>query len=334
MLTELFERRLVIVLGKGGVGKTTLSAGLALCAARRGLRVLAMETDSRAPLAAPFGVHPSFDPVEVEPRLSTMVLDGGRALDEYLGLVLRARAVLKAVFASRLYQFFVQAAPGLRELMMLGKVYYEVSQKKDDARQWDLVIVDAPASGQALSLLKMPTAARATFGNSIVGHEADNIGRMLHDRRICALVEVATPETLAVSELIESRKALAAIDLHPAAVVLNRAFAVNYNASDLDTFRRRAESSGKYHHLDALIEIARGELERAGYTPKAHAELSRHARSALLETPDFTNLHGSALLSELASFFASRLNIDHQRHGAAGDDRTAASGRNVQDGME
>ena len=114
MLTRLFERRLIVVLGKGGVGKSATSAALAVCAARQGIRTLLMETDSRAPSAGALGVERSFKPVPVRAGFSTMVLEGGHALDEYLALVLPARAVLKAVFANRLYQFFVQAAPGLR----------------------------------------------------------------------------------------------------------------------------------------------------------------------------------------------------------------------------
>lgn len=315
MLSELLERRVLILLGKGGVGKSTLSAALASCAAQRGIRTLVMETDFRAPMASVLGVKPSFDPVETSAGFSTMILDGSHALDEYLGLVLPGRAVLKAVFANRFYQFFVQAAPGLRELMMLGKVYYEVAQKDRSEARWDLVIVDAPASGQALSLLKMPTAARATFGASIVGQEADNIERMLHDKSLCAIVEVTTPETLAVSELIETQKDLAAIGLPPAAIFLNRAIHVEYDANDIAAFAERAASPGKIRNLDQLTRIARAELARAAQTPKARAKLARHGDSQILEIPDFPDYQSRFLLNHLASFFDKRLNSP-ARHGA------------------
>ena len=316
MLTQLFERRLIVVLGKGGVGKSTTSAALATCAARQGLRTLLMETDSRAPLAAALGVEPSFAPVPVRAGFSTMVLEGGHALDEYLALVLPGRAVLKAVFSSRLYQFFVQAAPGLRELMMLGKVCYEVSPK-DRHPRWGLVVVDAPASGQALSLLKMPTAARATFGTSIVGQEADNIERTLHDRRLCAIVEVTTPETLAVSELLETQKALAAIELPPAAIFLNRAATTDFQAGDVTQFARRAAATHPLRHLEQLTAAARAELERAAQTPRAHAKLARLSRASIVEIPDFPGHTAVTLVAHLASFFASRLNSGGVRHDAA-----------------
>src|SRR5258708_38119407 len=132
MRDALLADRVLIVLGKGGVGKSTLSAALAKVATLSGPRALIMERDARAPLASTFGVAPSFVPTQVAHNLSLMTLDGRAALEEYLRLVVPGRMVLKAVFASRLYQFFVQAAPGLRELMMLGKVYYE--SKDDDGK--------------------------------------------------------------------------------------------------------------------------------------------------------------------------------------------------------
>ncbi len=329
MLTQLFERRLLVVLGKGGVGKSTLSAGLALSAARSGIRTLLMETDARAPIAAALGVGRSFEPIKIRGGLWTMVLDGGHALDEYLGLVLPARTLLKAVFANRLYQFFVQAAPGLRELMMLGKVYYEVERAGRARDAWELIVLDAPASGQAISLLRMPAATRATFGTSIVGQEADNIQRMLHDRAKCALIEVTTPDALAVSELLETQKALASDGLRPAAVFLNRAVALPFASADVATFSHRAKSIPSLHHVEQLADISKAELLRASYTPRARTAIARHTRSPILEIPEFAGEHGLALFSHLASFFAEGLNVDEARHGAVKGGRTAESGRNA-----
>src|SRR6202030_4055815 len=107
-------------------------------------------------------------------------------------LVVPGRMLLKAVFSSRLYQFFVQAAPGLRELMMLGKVFYDAGLTDATLPGPHIIAADAPASGQAMSLLKMPTAAVSTFGDSVVGKEARNISQMLRDCRNCAIVQVTT----------------------------------------------------------------------------------------------------------------------------------------------
>src|SRR3984957_9108881 len=145
MLNEILGRRVLIVLGKGGVGKSTLSAAIAKLATISDAHALVMECDARAPLAATFGVAASFVPTQVAHNLSLMTLDGRAALEEYLRLVVPGRMLLKAVFASRIYQFFVQAAPGLRELMMLGKVYYEFERDDVQSPTRRVIIVDAPA---------------------------------------------------------------------------------------------------------------------------------------------------------------------------------------------
>src|SRR5271154_5039056 len=129
MLNEILARRELIVLVKGGVVKSTLSAAIAKLATLSGARALIMECDGRAPLAATFGGTPSFVPAQVAGHLALMTLDGRAALEDYLRVVVPGGMLLKGVFASRLYQFFVQAAPGLRELMMLGKIYYEADRK-------------------------------------------------------------------------------------------------------------------------------------------------------------------------------------------------------------
>src|SRR5262249_48829373 len=203
-----------------------------------------------------------------------------------------------------------------RELMTRGKVWYGLSSKDHRAR-WGLVVVDAPASGQALSLLKMPSAARATFGASVVGQEAENIERTLHDRKLCAIVEVTTPETLAVSELLETQKALATMDFPPAAIFLNRAATTDFSAGDVMQSAGRAEGIRGLRHLEQLTQAARAELARAAQTPKAHAKLARLSRASIMEIPECPARNAETLITHLASFFASRLNIRGVRHDAA-----------------
>ena len=223
------------MLGKGGVGKSMVSAAIAKMLAASGTHALIMECDTRAPLAQVFGVAASFEPQEVAPDISLMTLDGRRADSRSIcASWCRSRMLLKAVFASRLYQFFVQAAPGLRELMMLGKIYYEAGRNTAKASHRGVIIVDAPASGQAMSLLKMPTAARTTFTDSVVGKEASNISKMLRDRRHCAIVQVTTADALSVAETNrDSRRALSRIHLAPAAVFFNRMVASDFDANDI-----------------------------------------------------------------------------------------------------
>jgi len=307
MLKELLNHRALILLGKGGVGKTSAGAALALTAAQSGDRVLVMECDSHAPMTSLFGHKRSFEPVEVAPNLHLMCLDGRHSLEEYLRLVLPGRAVLNVVFSSRLYQYFVQAAPGLRELMMLGKLYYEVEQNPKSQALWSKVILDAPASGQALNLLKMPLAAHETFGESIVGREARNITRMLRDQGQCAIVQVTTPDSLSLTETLDTHAALGAIGLKVAAVILNRRNPASFASADIERFARNPRLRRRLKTMDHLCELARAELERASVSRHALAQLKERIQSPVIELAEHRGLAGLELVKELAAELARQL---------------------------
>jgi anion-transporting ArsA/GET3 family ATPase len=304
MLNEILAHRVLIVLGKGGVGKSTLSAAIAKAATISGARALIMECDARAPLAATFGVAPSFVPTQVAHNLALMTLDGRAALEEYLRLVVPGRMLLKAVFASRLYQFFVQAAPGLRELMMLGKVFYDAGRTDSKAPARNVIVVDAPASGQAMSLLKMPTAARATFGDSVVGKEASNISKKLRDRRNCAIVQVTTADSLSISETIETHVQLSSIHLAPAAVLFNRMPESKFNADDVSALTNRRGPDLRKKDLEHLAELAKSELNRAAEARKAIAKIRKETGGPVFEIAEHGELGGIDLIERIAADLA------------------------------
>jgi anion-transporting ArsA/GET3 family ATPase len=304
MLNEILARRVLIVLGKGGVGKSTLSAAIARLANMSGDRALVMECDARAPLAATFGVPSSFAPTEVAPNLALMTLDGRAALEEYLRLVVPGGMLLKAVFASRLYQFFVQAAPGLRELMALGKVFYDADQIDANTPARRIIIVDAPASGQALSLLKMPAAARSTFGDSVVGKEARNISRMMRDRRNCAIILVTTADGLSISETIETHAQLTSMHLAPAAVLFNRMPPSDFDTGDVAALANRRGPHLRKKDLEHLAELAKSALNRASGARKALAKISAETGGPVLEIGEYGRLSGIELIDQIAADLA------------------------------
>src|SRR5271156_5447743 len=304
MLNEILARRVLIVLGKGGVGKSTLSAAIARLATLSDAHALIMECDTRAPLAATFGVESSFAPTPVAHNLALMTLDGRAALEEYLRLVVPGRMLLKAVFASRIYQFFVQAAPGLRELMMLGKVYYEADRDGGKAAAPRIIVVDAPASGQAMSLLKMPTAARSTFGDSVVGKEASNISKMLRDRRNCAIIQVTTADSLSISETIETHAQLSSLHLAPAAVLFNRIPASEFDAGDVAALTNRRAPHSRKKDLEHLADLAKSELNRASDAHKAIAKIRAESAASVLEIAEHGGLSGIALIDRIAADLA------------------------------
>src|SRR5205807_2118655 len=131
---------------------------------------------------------------------------------------------------------------------------------------------------------------------------ADNISRMLRDHKLCALIEVTTPEALAVSELLETFKSLSEISLRPETILLNRTVTAGYSSSDVDNFAREARTEANRRDIDHLVEIAKAELARAAQSPAARSEITRHTHTPVLDVPEFPGLAGKNLLDQLASF--------------------------------
>ncbi len=141
-----------------------------------------------------------------------LAVSGQAALEEYLRLILPVKRVLRTVFESRLYQYFVAAAPGLKELMSMGKIWYEERgwDEGADRPRWDLLVVDTPATGHSLQYLRMPRAARDTFGEGLIRSKAEQVVALISDPHKTAVNLVALPEELSVSETLEAYEHLVA----------------------------------------------------------------------------------------------------------------------------
>jgi len=304
MIDELLRRRALIVVGKGGVGRTSVSGALAMLRAAGPARVLAMEYDRLGALAAALGRKPGFDPTEVAPGLWTVVLDGAHQLQEYLATVVPGRAMLKAVVGSGAYRYFVEAAPGLRELIMIGKIYHEL-EYRPPSPPWDLVVLDAPASGQAMSVLRMPLTAHETFGAGVVGRTADRVCALLRDRARCGVVLVTSPEPFAVSETLETHAALGGLGLDVAAVIFNRTRRPRFDAHAVARLTRRPALRAAAPHLDGLGALAHAELRRAAGERRALELVRRRIGAPIIELAECRGVAGLALMRELASQLAA-----------------------------
>jgi len=194
-----------LVTGKGGVGKSTFAAALAIAAARGGRRVLAIEMGSPAGLSGLFGVRPPAHglAVAVAPGVSLAYYDGEAALAEYLLKHVPLRGLMNAVFSHPLYRAFVAAGPGVRELMAIGKVRDEQLGLSTGGPLWDLIVVDAGASGHALQLLGMPAATARTFKSGLAHREATRVANSLADPETTSVHVVALPEEMPLEEAAE-----------------------------------------------------------------------------------------------------------------------------------
>jgi anion-transporting ArsA/GET3 family ATPase len=198
--------RLHVVVGKGGVGKSTVSAALALAAARTGARVLAIELEELGGLSQMLAVRPgrAGEIVSGPSGIGVSWFEGDAALAEYLERVVRLGKMLKPVVHHPLYRAFTAAAPGLGELMVIGKVRDELLLRKDGRRaRWDTIVIDAGASGHALELLRMPLVAAKTFRAGRVHRESSKIHELLADPGRTRVQVVTTAEQMAVAEAIE-----------------------------------------------------------------------------------------------------------------------------------
>jgi anion-transporting ArsA/GET3 family ATPase len=205
--SDLIERRLVIVTGKGGTGKTTVAAALGLAAARAGKRVMLAEMgrdEHLAPLLAPGSGAVGYEGRELAPRLRVMRIDPFAALAEYLGLQLGGRALVDAAFRQRGFRQLMEASPGWRELITLGKVWHiEQQTDRDGARLYDLIIIDAPATGHGVTFLDVPRVVVSAVSTGPLRRHSEWVAEMIRDQERTLLLPVALAEELPVRETTE-----------------------------------------------------------------------------------------------------------------------------------
>ena len=162
---SLLERRLVIVTGKGGTGKTSVVAALALAAARRGRRVCVIEMGLDEQVPGLFDAHgppAGYAGREIHPGVTALRIEPYAALGEYLGLQLGGQRLVDMALRNKAFRQLMDAAPGWRELITLGKVGHLEQMRDDDGKpRWDLLLVDAPATGHGLTFLDVPRVAVA-----------------------------------------------------------------------------------------------------------------------------------------------------------------------------
>lgn len=214
--------RILLVTGKGGVGKTTVSLALALRAARGGKRVLHCETNGATVACRVFGqVGRGYEGTEIAPRLTTMSITSEAAIEDYIVQQIKFRKLYKMVFRNRVMGPFLDAVPGLHDLIQLGKVFDLEREQHDRRPAWDLIVVDAPATGHGLTMLASPRAMMDLTASGPFFENARDVANLYEDPRKVALVLVALPEELPVNETVELYERLGAARAQVAGVVLN-----------------------------------------------------------------------------------------------------------------
>ena len=202
-MPEMLEKRLLFVTGKGGVGKSTVAASLGLAAAARGKRTIVCEIGSQEHTSRLFNrAQVGFHEVQLEDNLWTISIDPDESMREYVLLQLKVRAMRDLLFRSRVFTYMTAATPGLKELVTIGKIWElaQLDRKVRKGRKYDLVIVDAPATGHGIGFLQTPR----TFANIArvgpIHAQAQELDRFITDHGSTGVAIVALPEEMPVNE--------------------------------------------------------------------------------------------------------------------------------------
>jgi anion-transporting ArsA/GET3 family ATPase len=311
---ELLDRKLVFVTGKGGVGTTTVAAGLALLSSQRGKKTLVCEVDAKGNLADFYESAPSgFDAREVQPNLFSMAMETERSLDEYLRLFLKVPVMGRIGPIARMFDFVATAAPGVKEILTVGKLCYEVRE-----RHYDLVVVDASPTGHVIGQLAAPQAINSLVQVGLIRSQTDWMLDILSDPVQTALVIVATPEEMPVNETIELSKRVreeTTVDL--AAIVVNRVLPELFGRGEEEVFDRLSMAGVRREanvmaggDLEPLISAARlaVTLRRTRAVHLEHLRDSIDPTLPLLYVPYlFARTHGLRSTRVVAESLAAEL---------------------------
>jgi anion-transporting ArsA/GET3 family ATPase len=244
--SELLDKRLVIVTGKGGVGKSTIALALGLAAAQQGRRTIVCEVSSQEHASHVFHrAEVGFHEVEMADNLWAISIDPDEAMREYVLLQLKVRAMRDLLFRSRIFTYLAAATPGLRELVTIGKIW-EVAQpdrKVKRGRNYDLVIVDAPATGAGVGFLQTPR----TFANIArvgpIKAQAQALEAFIVNHRKTGVAIVALPEEMPVNETVTLERQLTEeVDVAVDRVYMNGLYPERFSADEVE---RLADASGK-----------------------------------------------------------------------------------------
>jgi anion-transporting ArsA/GET3 family ATPase len=264
-IADLLDKRLVFVTGKGGVGKTTVAVALGLRAAASGKRTIVCEVAAQENASRMFDhTAVGFHETEMAENLWTISIDPDDAMREYVLLQLKVRAMRDMLFRSRIFTYLAAATPGLKELVTIGKIWElaQLDRKVKQGRKYDLVIVDAPATGHGIGFLQTPRTFAAIARVGPIHSQAQRLDALITDHDQTGTAIVALPEEMPINE-----SAALAHDLHhEVGVSVDRVY--------LNGLYPERFSKQEAERLEELAAEPNGSVRAA-----ARAALSEHSRA-------------------------------------------------------
>jgi anion-transporting ArsA/GET3 family ATPase len=318
-VTDLFATRLLLVTGKGGVGKSTCAAALAVAAARAGKRTCLVEVEGRQTMSRLFETSAwDFEEREFREGLFGISIDAEASLANYLETFYGTGRLSKLVVGTTAAQFVTQSAPGVKDVLLIGKVN-EIERRRDRSGQpvYDLIVVDAPPTGRIVNFLRAPEATTELVSMGPIRQQAQMVVDMLLDPGRTHVQLVTLLEELPVQETIEGFAALRELGVAVGPVLLNRVLPERFDeparkalTDDLETADLRAVLAGAGLEVDdatatALHALGQDELHRTDRQQALREELTAALEEPVIELPHLFGEHfGLAEIARLADILA------------------------------
>lgn len=305
---DVSERRLILVVGKGGVGRSTVAASIAGQLAAQGKKTLLFETNANDRFGSYFDKPAVGEMVtQLATNLWAVNTNPAAALAEYGLMILKFKSVYEMVFENRVTRAFLRAIPGLDDYALLGKAWFHTQEEKRGRPVWDTVVFDMPASGHSVSMLRIPWVIVDTVPEGPLTRDARTVKDLLCDPARTATVLVTLAEEMPVNEAIELETKLTGLGIVPQHVVCNQVYPKHFPqgtpvAKVLDAL---AADDTLQPPLREVTQHATLSRDRRALNERYLAELMRRAKAPVRElpmifTPTLTAAHVRALGEQLS----------------------------------